>query len=105
MATEKIKLTVSQVLGLMKGDPTAIPPVLGLDRKQIKAKLGLSHSDMTALFKHPALRNKKAKKEAGFELVDDIKDTSTLTSGNGAEILQAENKTVPVAESAVPDKW
>ena len=105
---EKIKLTRAQILKDMKGDPTATPPVPGLDRKGLKAKYGLSHTDMAALIKAAGIKNLKVKKEPGFILVDEdgdanVADGTVEGSTNGATVA------APQVEEAAPatslDKW
>lgn len=71
MSQEKVQLTVSGILADLDE---------GLTRDQIKDKYGLSHRDMTELFKHESLKNKKPRKPFGFTLVDDTNNISGSAS-------------------------
>jgi len=62
VSTEKVKVSIPGILSLLDK---------GLDRKAIKAELGLSHADMSKLFRLPQLANRKPTKEAGFILTDE----------------------------------
>lgn len=65
MNEEKRVITVSGILAELEN---------GVDRPAIKAKYNLTGREMTALFSHPLLKNKKVKKplELSFTLVDDV---------------------------------
>lgn len=54
----------------------------GLERDDIKAKLGLSHSEMKVLFSHPKLKHKKTKKPVSFDIIDDVPDTPKRQSSD-----------------------
>lgn len=82
---EKRQIKVSEVLALLEK---------GKDRAAIKQELGLTHADMSTLFKNPKLKNKKPKVQSSFELVDDTEETTEAT----AEETTASVDT-PVAEA------
>lgn len=59
---EKTKITISSLLEDMKQ---------GLVRSEIQKKYSLSGKEISDIFKHPALKGKKASKSASYILVDD----------------------------------
>lgn len=66
MSTEnKNQIKITDVLNLLEE---------GKDRAAIKEHLGLTHSEMAALFQHPKLKNKKPKTQLSFVLVDDTEE-------------------------------
>lgn len=86
----------------------------GLDREAIKAKYGISHSDMALLFKEPALKGRKpkggtrAKKAPGFILVQDTEAPTSVapsieTVAQTMAVSEPEVLSAPAAEQL--DKW
>lgn len=80
----------------------------GLDREKIKAKYGISHSDMALLFKDPSLKGRKpkgavrAKKAPGFVLIQDlgVEDTSNVADTTTADVAGAAITEDAVASTA-----
>ena len=60
---EKKKITLSQILADLDEGKT---------REEIGNKYELSKSEVKKMFKHPALKGKKPKKQVSFELIDDL---------------------------------
>jgi hypothetical protein len=68
MASDKVKITVSSVLGMLKEGKT---------REEIRQHYGLSKTELKALFQHPKLKGRKTHKAPSFTLVDDLDDNSS----------------------------
>lgn len=66
----KREIKVSEVIALLEA---------GKSREEIGTELGLTKAEVTALFKHPSLKGKKAKKQLDFVVVDDISDVTLET--------------------------
>lgn len=66
----KREIKVSEVIALLEA---------GKSREEIGAELGLTRAEVTALFKHPSLKGKKAKKQLDFVVVDDTSDVTLET--------------------------
>lgn len=76
----KREIKVSEVIALLEA---------GKSREEIGAELGLTRVEVTALFKHPSLKGKKAKKQLDFVVVDDTSDV-TLETQEEEETLTEE---------------
>lgn len=76
----KREIKVSEVLALLEA---------GKSREEIGVELGLTKAEVTALFKHPSLKGKKAKKQLDFVVVDDTSDV-TLENQEEEETLTEE---------------
>lgn len=107
----EIKVSLKQVEDLLEQ---------GKDRNEIRTALGLTHSQLAALFQHSSLKHRKPKRTASVVLVDDSgneipstpeEETTVETSPSTEEIAQAEEKTeassvveeVPVVTEVVED--
>lgn len=66
----KREIKVSEVVALLDA---------GKSREEIGTELGLTRAEVTALFKHPSLKGKKAKKQLDFVVVDDTSDVALET--------------------------
>lgn len=92
---EKIKLTIAGILADLKA---------GLDRKQIKAKYGLSSIDLKRVFQHDKLKGRKVSPLPNFELIDDTTDdTAEASEGNGQQAT-ASAAVSNVANTPAPDQ-
>lgn len=58
----------------------------GMSREEIAAHFGITMVDCKRMFKNPLLKGKKAKKQAEFNLIDDVSDGEEIH----AEINQNE---------------
>lgn len=76
----KREIKVSEVIALLEA---------GKSREEIGAELGLTRVEVTALFKHPSLKGKKAKKQLDFVVVDDTSDV-TLENQEEEETITEE---------------
>lgn len=94
---EKVKLTISQVLNDLDS---------GLDRKAIKAKYGLTTTDVARLFQHDKLKGRRVKPAPNFELEDDAPDVAPVkvakkaTAATNATASQATGQTAPAQPEA-----
>lgn len=78
---EKRQIKVSDVLALLEQ---------GKDRAAIKQELSLTHAEMSTLFQHSKLKNKKPKVQSSFELVDDTDEqTEETVASVDAPVAQA----------------
>jgi hypothetical protein len=77
---EKVKLTISQVLNDLDS---------GLDRKAIKAKYGLTTTDVARLFQHDKLKGRRVKPAPNFELEDDAPDVAPVKVAKKATVTDA----------------
>lgn len=93
---EKVKLTISQVLNDLDS---------GLDRKAIKAKYGLTTTDVARLFQHDKLKGRRVKPAPNFELEDDAPDVAPVkvakkaTAATNATASQATGQTATQPEA------
>lgn len=87
MAKKQIKL--SEVIELIDE---------GKRRPEIQEYYGLSGKEMAALFQHPQLKNRRARKpvELSFELVEDVEEDSISNEFPEEEIIEE----LPVEEEA-----
>lgn len=88
---EKRQIKVSDVLTLLEQ---------GKDRAAIKQELSLTHAEMTALFQHSKLKNKKPKVQPTFELVDDTEETTGEATPVAETNTQTETTTEVKSEAA-----
>jgi len=101
MSETKREIKISEVLDLLNQ---------GNDRAAIREHYGLTHQEMSALFQHPKLKNRKPKSQPSFVLVDDTEEneevngsdentTTENTTENGvSEIANEIGDNEPVAE-------
>lgn len=59
----KTEIKISEVLSLLEEGKT---------REEIRDYFDITKPDLVALFKHPLLKGKKAKKQRSFVVVDDV---------------------------------
>ena len=76
----KREIKVSEVIALLEA---------GKSREEIGAELSLTRAEVTALFKHPSLKGKKAKKQLNFVITDDTSDV-TLENQEEEETITEE---------------
>jgi len=88
---EKRQIKVSDVLALLEQ---------GKDRAAIKQELSLTHAEMTALFQHSKLKNKKPKTQPTFELVDDTDETAEeATASVDTPVAETNTQTEETSET------
>lgn len=91
---EKKVITVSGVLAMLDA---------GKSRQEIKEELELSHMEMAELFKHPKLKNKKAKRQVSFELLDDTVEEDLVEENTEEENTTDAWGDAPVGEDESPE--
>lgn len=95
MESNKIRITVSGVLEDLSNGYTRTTSSKHYNSEigSIEEKYGLNKTEVTELFKHPKLINKKTiiPKETRFIIVDDTEETTNEISENGQESLSTDN--------------
>lgn len=82
--SEKKQIKVSEVIALIENGKT---------RSQIREELGLSLQELAVLFKHPKLKNRRAKSVPTIEIIDDLEET--------LEVVEDED--TPLEEESSPE--
>lgn len=90
----KREIKVSEVISLLDA---------GKSREEIGQHFELSNADLTALFKHPSLKGKKAKKQRDFVIVDDTVNNETMQIATN-EVLE-ESQEEAVTEQVEQATW
>lgn len=92
----KREIKVSEVISLLDA---------GKSREEIGQHFELSNADLTALFKHPSLKGKKAKKQRNFVVVDDTttnEEVAQIADDIAVEDIQEE---VATQEEVANTPW
>lgn len=77
-------IKISDVLAMIEAGDT---------RKEIQQKLDITTTDLTNLFKHPALKGKRQRKKSGIIIVNDLEGTVDAAQTPTPEVVNENHTT------------
>lgn len=90
----KRDIKISEVIALLDA---------GKSREEIRDHFEMSNGDLTVLFKHPALKGKKAKKQRDFNIIDDTVENTFEDPNTHLETAEGDNGTEEVQTETTED--